>query len=58
MLYVEAHLRKNLEDIKAKESLLEEEEEQLRRQLQDIPHRRQILHDQKKSIIQKLGVGK
>ena len=55
VLYVEAHLRKDLEDIKAKESLLEEEAEQLRRQLQDIPHRRQILHDQKKSIIEKLG---
>ena len=58
VLYVESRLRKDLEDIKAKESLLEEEEEQLRRQVQDIPRRRQILHDQKKSIIQKLGVGK
>ena len=58
VLYVEAHLRKDLEDITVKESLLEEEEERLRRQLQDIPRRRQILHDQKKSITQKLGVGK
>jgi len=58
VLYVETRLRTELEEMKLEESQLEEEENRLIRQREDLLRRRQCLKDRKKSIIEKLGVGK
>ena len=56
VLYVETRLRKELEDIKAEESQMEEKfEEEQRRLLQEFEQRKQYLQDRKESIKKILG---
>ena len=65
VLYVETRLRKELEDIKAEESQMEEKfKEEQRRLLQEIKHRKQefeqrkqYLQERKESIMKNLGAG-
>ena len=69
LLYVEAQLRKQLEDIKSRKSQMEEEKHQMEKrqleirhqqlmldlQLQEFAKREKSMEDEKKSIIEKLG---
>lgn len=69
LLYVEAQLRKQLSDIKLKETHLDEEHRQMEKrqlelrhqqlmldmQLQEFAQRKKFVEDEKKSIIEKLG---
>lgn len=69
LLYVEAQLRKQLEDIKSKKSLMDEEKRQMEKrqleirhqqlmldlQLQEFAKREKSMEDEKNSIIEKLG---
>ena len=48
LLYVETHLRKELEDIKAEQSQMEEEQ-------QKSEQRKRLLQERKESIMKKLG---
>ena len=58
MLYVEARLRKELEDIKSEESQMESmSEEEKRRVLQEFMQRKQYLQKRKVSITKNLAVG-
>ena len=50
LLYVESRLRKELEDIQAKEKQMEEEELQ-----EEILQRKQLLQERKESIMNRLG---
>ena len=51
LLYVEARLRKELEDIKVAESQLEEDKESQ----EEFMQRKRYLQERKESIMQKLG---
>ena len=59
VLYVETRLRKELEDIKAEESQMEDEQQKLHQEfeqrLQLLQERKEWLAERKKSIVKKIG---
>ena len=59
LLYVEIRLRKELEDIKATESQMEEEQlnlhQEFKQRLQFLQERKALLEERKKSIMRKIG---